>query len=340
LNIHDASVLTTLGGIRAAIKRFSEPHPLYQRPLPSLRWNEIESTGCNRFNRAGIKAAWAINPSQLPRNGRFAETMRTRELKERPRPWPEERQAAFSVWTIPFRRINWWLAWVSWALSHWALLDVLDHLGTFSVLIAVIFYFTESGNRIKQKHYQAWQVINTAQGKGGSGGRIEAMQELNADGVSLTGVDAGGAFLRGIQLEHAHLERCDLHAADLRTGDLKLARLSDSNLQGANFREADLSGADLSIAELQDADLTQSNLEDTNLADADLSRADLRFADVGGSAWKNIQSLRLANIYGIKNASSEFLAFAQKQGAVSLANDDDWNALLSKAVSAPSPATK
>src|SRR5579871_6672572 len=56
------------------------------------------------------------------------------------------------------------------------LLDVLEHLGTFSVLIAVIFYFADSGNRRKQKHYQAWQVINTAQGKGGSGGRIEALQ--------------------------------------------------------------------------------------------------------------------------------------------------------------------
>ncbi len=39
--------------------------------------------------------------------------------------------------------------------------------------MAVIFYFSESGDRLKQKHYQAWQVINTAQGKGGSGGRIE-----------------------------------------------------------------------------------------------------------------------------------------------------------------------
>jgi hypothetical protein len=28
---------------------------------------------------------------------------------------------------------------------------------------------SEAGDRKKQKHYQAWQVINTAQGKGGSG---------------------------------------------------------------------------------------------------------------------------------------------------------------------------
>jgi len=259
--------------------------------------------------------------------------MRSRQLRERPRPWPEERQAASSAWAVPFRRINWWLAWVSWALSHWALLDVLDHLGTFSVLIAVIFYFADSGNRLKQKHYQAWQVINTAQGKGGSGGRIEALQELNTDHVSLTGVDAGGAFLRGIQLERAHLERCDLHDADLRSGDLKFARLEDCNLQSANFRQADLSGTDLRSSSMQDSDLNQANLNSANLDGADLSRADLRLADVGNLTWKDIESLQLANIYGMKNASAEFVAFAQKHGAVSLESDEDWNVLLRKAAS-------
>jgi uncharacterized protein YjbI with pentapeptide repeats len=260
--------------------------------------------------------------------------MRDSTHGSRPRPWSEEREAIAATWSVPFRKFNWWLAWISWALSHWALLDVLDHLGTFSVLIAVVFYFSESGNRIKQKHYQAWQVINTAQGKGGSGGRIEALQELNSDGVSLIGVDAAGAFLRGIRLDHAHLERCDLHAADLRNGDLEAARLSDSNLEGANFREANLSNADLREVVLQDADLNQANLRSANLADADLTRADLRFVDVTNTAWQDIRSMRLANIYGTKNTSSEFLAFAKKEGAVSLASDDEWNALLQKDASA------
>jgi hypothetical protein len=254
--------------------------------------------------------------------------MRNQPHLDRPRPWHEVRQTVASQWTVPFHRINWHLAWISWALDHWALLDVLDHLGTFSVLIAVVFYFADSGNRIKQKHYQAWQVINTAQGKGGSGGRIEALQELNADHVSLTGVDAGGAFLRGIQLERAHLERCDMHAADLRSSDFRFAKFSDSNLQGANFRQADLTGADLREVTLQDADLNQANLTGSNLADADLDRADLRYADAGNFAWKDIQSMQLANIYGMKNTTPEFLAFAAKHGAVSVASDDDWNALL------------
>jgi len=229
------------------------------------------------------------------------------------------------------------LAWVSWALSHWALLDVLEHLGTFSVLIAVIFYFADSGNRIKQKHYQAWQVINTAQGKGGSGGRIEALQELNSDGVSLTGVDASGAFLRGIHLERAHLERCDLHDADLRNGDFAAAHISYSNLRNANFREANLDSADLSFAEMQDVDLIQASLDGADLDHADLSRADLRYADAHNFNWKEIESLKLANIYGMKNVTPEFLVFAKKQGAVSLESDAEWNILLRDATPSPNP---
>ena len=256
--------------------------------------------------------------------------MRVRNFTERPRPWREVRRTISSSWVIPFHQLNWMLAWVSWTLSHWVLLDVLEHLGTFSVLVAVVFYFADSGNRLKQKHYQAWQVINTAQGKGGSGGRIDALQELNDDHVSLVGVDASGAFLRDIHLERAHLERCDLQAADLRNGDLRFARLGYSDLETANLRQADLTGADLSSADMQDADLNLANLERANLAHADLSRADLRYVNAQDLAWKDIHSLKLANIYGIRNASADFLAFASKQGAVSLANDDDWNALLPK----------
>jgi len=124
-----------------------------------------------------------------------------------------------------------------------------------------------------------------------------------------------------------------MHAADLRTGDLRFARLSDSNLQSANLRQTDLTGVDLQSAELQDVDLNAANLTQADLAYADLSRVDLRFADVSGISWKDIQTMKLANVYGMKNASAEFLDFATKHGAVSLASDDDWNVLLRQASS-------
>ena len=102
-----------------------------------------------------------------------------REQRPKPKPWREHCQEKAPRWTYPIRTSNWVLEWCAWCLGGWVLLEVLEYCSTFSVLVAVILYFSESGARVQQRHYQAWQVINTAQGKGGNGGRIDAMQELN-----------------------------------------------------------------------------------------------------------------------------------------------------------------
>src|SRR5579859_2751243 len=176
--------------------------------------------------------------------------MLVRELRLRPAGWKKYRTSR-SLFLLPFDAIEWGCDWTAYYLAHWAFLEVLEYLGVFSVLIAVVFYFSEAGDRRKQKHYQAWQVINTAQGKGGSGGRIEALQELNMDHVPLVGVDASGAFLQGVQLLKANLLRCDLHAADLREANLQSSNLAYANLQTANLRHASLQGSNLMAASLE-----------------------------------------------------------------------------------------
>src|SRR5271169_4621164 len=145
--------------------------------------------------------------------------------RERPGSWAEWRSKLRHGWLMPFVLVEYGLDWVVYALSHWRFLELLEYLGSFGVLVAVIFYFSESGDRLKQKHYQAWQVINSAEGKGGNGGRIEALQELDQDGVPLVGVDVSGAFLQGIRLPRARLLRADLNAVDARNSDF----------QGADF---------------------------------------------------------------------------------------------------------
>src|SRR5262245_55093196 len=44
----------------------------------------------------------------------------------------------------------------------------------------------------KDTNYQAWQVINSAQGKGGSGGRVDALADLVRNDVSLAGINQIG----------------------------------------------------------------------------------------------------------------------------------------------------
>jgi len=246
-----------------------------------------------------------------------------REPRKRPIPWRERRQQVPS-WTTPFFALEWVWEWVSFALSRWTFVEVLEYLGSLSVLVAVFFYFYESGDRVKQRHYQAWQVINTAQGKGGSGGRLEAMQELNHDGVPLVGVDVSGAFLQSIRLPNARLRRSDFSAADVRNSDLEAADLQDSNLHSANFRQSNFREASLTGAQMDDADFSGADFSKANLSGTVLDNADLRLASLKDSNWNDIRSIKGANLYGLHDAPAGFIDWALKQGAVQMQSDDQW----------------
>lgn len=236
--------------------------------------------------------------------------------RKTPGPWQARRQSVRHGWWIPFAGIEWVWEWVAFALSNWAFLEVLEYLSSFSVLIAVIFYFSESGDRVKARHYQAWQVINTAQGKGGSGGRIEALQELNADKVPLVGVDVSSAYLQGLRLERASLVRADFASADLRASDLAGCDLTFANLESANFRSASLKQAVLANTDLHDADLNGADLSDADLSGAILDGADLRHARLQHLRWRSIRSLKDANVAAVIDAPPGFLEWARARGAV------------------------
>src|SRR5215469_15466596 len=242
--------------------------------------------------------------------------MITHKVIRRPAPWAVLKGGLKHRWLVPFRAFEWLWEWIAYGLSRWSFLEVLEYLGSFSVLIGVIFYFSESGDRIKQRHYQAWQVINTAQGKGGSGGRIEALQELNEDKVPLVGVDVSSAFLQGLKLERANLLRADFSAADLRNSDLKSSDFTDADLHSANLRGSDLENASFESANLKNVDLWASNLSGSKLDDADISNADLSYADLRNVEWKQLRNVAGANFFGAKNAPGGFVEWALKNGAV------------------------
>ena len=236
--------------------------------------------------------------------------------RDRPSPWNIRKQSiARWKWATPFVAIEWMWEWVAYLLSNWSFLEVLDYLGTFSILVAVIFYFSESGDRIKQRHYQAWQVINTAQGKGGSGGRIEALQELNEDKVPLVGVDVSSAFLQGLDLHGANLMRSDFSSADVRNSNFNSVDLTLSNLNSANFRNARLDHAKLIQADVRNADLTGSSLIGADLSGVILDDSDLGRADLRDIAWQHIKSVNGTNIAAVRNAPAGFITWALNHGA-------------------------
>jgi hypothetical protein len=155
---------------------------------------------------------------------------------------------------------------------------------------------------IIDSNYQAWQVINSAQGKGGSGGRIEGLAALLRNGVSLAGICLDDAWLEGIELPRATLTR-----ASLQRTNLARANLAEANLEGANFHAADLLAANLTGASLNKADFTGARLSAANLEGADLN---------GVTGWAEIASISHASIEGVRRPPEGFVAWARRNGAV------------------------
>ncbi|MBU7581395.1 MAG: pentapeptide repeat-containing protein [Nostoc sp. TH1S01] len=203
-------------------------------------------------------------------------------------------------------------------------------LQDLSILAAVILYFRETPSRKKQEHYEAWRVINSAYGQRASGGRLQALQDLNNDGISLAGLTAEKAYLAGINLKGADLRDANLEGTnlknaclqeiDLRNANLQQADLRYANLEGANLRNANLQGqstnlsytnfhnAYLSHANFQLAYLWSANLQGADLSYANLQEADLSYANLQGA------NLKYANFQGA-DLSPTNLDKANFQGA-------------------------
>jgi uncharacterized protein YjbI with pentapeptide repeats len=195
-------------------------------------------------------------------------------------------------------------------VRRWGIIKLLQIGATLSVLFAVISYTFTDDDRRKERQYEAWQVITAAQGKGGSGGRIAALQDLLRDSVSLAGVDLRHAWLNGIQLPHARLYNAALDSARLASANFQSASMVDASLRGAvlwdaNLRRAvllnaDLRGADLTGADLRDARLWNADLRGARLTGANLQMANLEEAHLQGA------QLDDADLTGALAASGDF----------------------------------
>ena len=195
-----------------------------------------------------------------------------------------------------------------------------------SIIVAGFTYVREAPEREQEKNYQAWQAINTAQGQGGSGGRIEALEDLNNNNQSLVGLSVQYAFLQGIDLEKAELDSADFQVATLSGANLREASLQGADLRNADLgnsasddtRKANLEGADLENADAREANLSNVNLQGAKLNNADLSDAELDDALLQGADLKDT-SLQNTNLIGADlqgaDLQNAYLYYADISGA-------------------------
>jgi hypothetical protein len=163
--------------------------------------------------------------------------------------WKAQNGSKRWYWRYPLA-IEWAFEQANHGLHQWAFVEFLEYAGRFTILVVAIFWFLEAGDRAKERHYRAWDLINSARGSTGDGGRKDALQDLNKDGVSLAA---------------APLEKASLPKVDLRGAYLVGTRLEGANLAAANLEGARLGGANLHYADLGGArNLTQDQLDATN----------------------------------------------------------------------------
>jgi BTB/POZ domain-containing protein KCTD9 len=206
---------------------------------------------------------------------------------------------AFGAWlkwlrSIPKgnRRLLLWGYARKWGFKILQGSTVLALLGAgIHYLITIPERAKQAREQTKQSHYQAWQTISLARGQKTSAGRIEALQDLAKDHVSLLGLDAEGANLIGV----------DLHGANLVQSNLKHAILGGANLQDAIMGGSDLEQTYFGIANLQKAALPNTSLQNANFLSANLRGAYLRAAHLEGTAFQNsnLESSNLQETTGL-----------------------------------------
>jgi hypothetical protein len=165
---------------------------------------------------------------------------------------------------------------------------VFDNAESIAVVSAVVLYFKEIPERKKQKHYEAWQVIDNAKGIETSYARRKALEDLYEDDVSFRGIDLPEADLQNINLRWSNFSESNLRGANLRGANFTLVTLCGANLSGADLRWADLSGADLRWADLSGANLVGTILSGANLINAKLCDGHFYMADLSNIKWSYV----------------------------------------------------
>ncbi|MEM8612528.1 MAG: pentapeptide repeat-containing protein [Cyanobacteria bacterium P01_H01_bin.105] len=203
----------------------------------------------------------------------------------------------------PFIKIEkrYWEPLLRWA-DNQSLLSFLGIIGNISIIFAVFIYIGSEKQRRDAEIYQAWQVITSAHGQAGSGGRRRALEFLNAspganwrrkfpwfcapmaiclwppeslDGINLSSDSVSNSTRENDDDSRQPFSGVYLFDVLLPKASLRSANFSGAELKSANFSGADLRNAKLSKAILIDANLSKAVLQNTNLSEAVLPNANL-----------------------------------------------------------------
>lgn len=177
--------------------------------------------------------------------------------------------------------------------------QILGTIENISIVTALVIYVRWGKNK---SHYQAWQVIDSAQGLQISYARIRALEELVK----------GGVCLKGLSLPKANLDQINLVDVDFKEANLQGAKLLEANLRGGKFELTQLQGAFLWGANLQDTFFLLTQLQKANLSSANLKNADIEGVNMLEA---NLQKANLEGAYILGDLQGADFQEANLKGA-------------------------
>lgn len=207
-----------------------------------------------------------------------------------------------------------WEPILAWA-NNQAWLSFLGLIGNVGLIIGVITYIGSEKQRRDAEVLNAWQTLTSAHGQSGSGGRIQALEFLNASpganwrrkfpwfcaplplctwpseslaGINLSvepgdmiGVDRGRASTAKIR-DRAAIEQESSSTNEPQPSEvpervyLVRIQLPEATLENANLQNANLRNANLQNANLGEANLQNAILWEANLQDTYLWKVNLQ----------------------------------------------------------------
>lgn len=202
-------------------------------------------------------------------------------------------------------------------------------LGNVTVISGLVsFLLSGARNSRKSSIYQAWMVLDGAQGAETSYARKQALTDLNDEGISLMGLDAEKADLQGICLNGANLSEATIPEINFQDASLRRTRFILAELNKAKFNSADLRKASFSLAKVSQAEFKNASLQGASFEQSTCRLSDFTLARLENSRFRGAElqsaTFKLARLQFAKFNQTD-LAGANFQGA-KLNNADFRNA--------------
>lgn len=215
----------------------------------------------------------------------------------------------------------WWKGVVNNVVRFAAAIALLSQ---FTIVVGIVFYLLEAGDRKEASYLNAWKTIKDAKGETASFGRINALEDLTkgckgyqqksfwhttpivrdffASCIDLRGLDVSNAYLATVDLRWARLQDANftsarLWSAQFQAAELQRAQFQQARLGGAQLQGANLTGAALSQADLPQANFNRAILKGAKLEEAVLRSASLERANLEGANLRNADLSNTANAF-------------------------------------------